>query len=197
METTTKGVDEMTNGVKLIAKERKRQINKERYDVVHDAEYCFSEIARAAACYAIPQHLRQLNEYGIPVDWPWNNEHWKPTPLDRIRELAKSGALIAAEIDRMESSMARVIQRRSDILDESEDQLDAVTHFAIYARAKRNMKMMRPWTRILPLAFIEWYCRNMERWTDETGNKYVIPFKNVRVYIEKHHRGKGANNATM
>jgi len=27
--------------------------------------------------------------------------HWKPTPDDRVRELVKAGALIAAEIDRL------------------------------------------------------------------------------------------------
>jgi hypothetical protein len=31
--------------------------------------------------------------------WPWDESWWKPG--DRIRELAKAGALIAAEIDRL------------------------------------------------------------------------------------------------
>ena len=35
------------------------------------------------------------------MHWPWNVVWWKPTPDDRIRELAKAGALIAAEIDRL------------------------------------------------------------------------------------------------
>jgi hypothetical protein len=34
--------------------------------------------------------------------WPWDREWWKPTPNNRIRELAKAGALIAAEIDRLQ-----------------------------------------------------------------------------------------------
>lgn len=34
--------------------------------------------------------------------WPFSQEWWKPTPDDRIRELAKAGALIAAEIDRLQ-----------------------------------------------------------------------------------------------
>ena len=33
--------------------------------------------------------------------WPWNGSYWKPTPDDRIKELTKAGALIAAEIDRL------------------------------------------------------------------------------------------------
>jgi hypothetical protein len=34
--------------------------------------------------------------------WPWTQRTFKPTPHDRIRELVKAGALIAAEIDRLE-----------------------------------------------------------------------------------------------
>ena len=38
-----------------------------------------------------------------PRWWPksWDIIWWKPTPKDRVRELAKAGALIAAEIDRI------------------------------------------------------------------------------------------------
>jgi hypothetical protein len=32
---------------------------------------------------------------------PWGESWWKPTPEDRVRELVKAGALIAAEIDRL------------------------------------------------------------------------------------------------
>ena len=31
----------------------------------------------------------------------WEQKWWKPTPNDRVRELTKAGALIAAEIDRL------------------------------------------------------------------------------------------------
>ena len=36
--------------------------------------------------------------------WPytWAEKWWKPSPGDRIRELEKAGALIAAEIDRLQ-----------------------------------------------------------------------------------------------
>lgn len=36
-----------------------------------------------------------------PLRWPWEAEAFKPTPDDRVRELVKAGALIAAEIDRL------------------------------------------------------------------------------------------------
>ena len=35
----------------------------------------------------------------FPKSWDWT--WWKPSPNDRIRELSKAGALIAAEIDRI------------------------------------------------------------------------------------------------
>ena len=35
--------------------------------------------------------------------WPWDLEWFKPSPYDRIRELVKAGALIAAEIDRLQN----------------------------------------------------------------------------------------------
>lgn len=31
--------------------------------------------------------------------WPWEHRWYKPTPEDRVRELTKAGALIAAAID--------------------------------------------------------------------------------------------------
>jgi len=37
----------------------------------------------------------------VPPIWPWEKSWWKPTPNDRVKELVKAGALIAAEIDRL------------------------------------------------------------------------------------------------
>jgi hypothetical protein len=37
----------------------------------------------------------------LPIYWPWDQEWWKPSD-DPIRNLAKAGALIAAEIDRLQ-----------------------------------------------------------------------------------------------
>lgn len=78
-------------GVELIAIERKRQIDEEHWSPEHDDDHDYNELARAAACYAI----------GNDENWPWDEECWKPSPDNRIRELEKAGALIAAEIDRL------------------------------------------------------------------------------------------------
>lgn len=38
---------------------------------------------------------------GSPREWPWDASWWKPSP-DPIANLVKAGALIAAEIDRLQ-----------------------------------------------------------------------------------------------
>jgi hypothetical protein len=84
------------NGIEIIAAERQRQIEQEGWSAEHDDEHREGELGKAAACYAQPP------EIGVRCqDWPWDRKWWKPTPSDRIRELAKAGALIAAEIDRL------------------------------------------------------------------------------------------------
>lgn len=98
----------MKTGVELIADERKRQVEVEGWTAEHDAEYREEQLALAAASYALPQYSRDALSrkypYGdAPATWPWLEVWWKPTPHDRIRELVKAGALIAAEIDRLQA----------------------------------------------------------------------------------------------
>lgn len=99
-------------GIDIIADERMRQIQKEGYSVAGDMELPEGHLARAGACYALPPAHRRCftDEYAAtPPAWPWQGWLWKPTPDDRIRELAKAGALIAAEIDRLLAIHAREI----------------------------------------------------------------------------------------
>jgi hypothetical protein len=100
-------------GIELIAEERQRQIEVEGYVKEGDEKHDSNELAEAAACYVLPENLRveKYNYVGVykkqmlgyPELWPWAKEYWKPTPKNRIRELQKAGALIAAEIDRLQS----------------------------------------------------------------------------------------------
>lgn len=89
-----------TDGVQLIADERQRQMAVEGYDTLHDAGHA-DELALAGATYALTTDMRIVGHAYIPVTWPWDRQYWKPTPGDRIRELVKAGALIAAAIDSM------------------------------------------------------------------------------------------------
>jgi hypothetical protein len=87
-------------GSGLIAAERFRQIGQEGYSPEHDDHHVPDELVWAAICYATPPVRRRY--YGPPLrEWPWTMGDWKPSPDDRIRELVKAGALIAAEIDRL------------------------------------------------------------------------------------------------
>lgn len=91
--------EERATGIGLIAAERRRHVTAEGWTPEHDDEHAHGEMAIAAACYALPR-CRERTDLQASA-WPWAREWWKPTPDDRVRELVKAGALIAAEIDRL------------------------------------------------------------------------------------------------
>lgn len=86
------------DGARLIAEERGRQTTVEGWTAEHDNQHTGGELALAAVAYASP------NAFGMyahpPAMWPWGRGWWKPSD-DRVRDLVKAGALIAAEIDRL------------------------------------------------------------------------------------------------
>jgi hypothetical protein len=92
----------MKTGTELITEERLRQVNGEAYTSEHDDAHTRGELAQAAMCYT--RHAL-YGGYG-PLTWPWDYKWWKPgigrTVETRIRALTKAGALIAAEIDRLQ-----------------------------------------------------------------------------------------------
>ena len=103
-ETVEQAITELVfkrgnEGIAQIAIERQRQINQEGWTPEHDDEHVQGQLARAACCYAMRPHDSR-REY-VPLAWPWEHEWWKPSP-DPIRNLVKAGALIAAEIDRLQ-----------------------------------------------------------------------------------------------
>lgn len=101
-------------GADLIAAERQRQMTKEGFDANHDHEHDRGELLAAAMCYASVPLLR-LTYKGYAAEaeitevmatrWPWDEEWWKPDN-DAVRNLVKAGALIAAEIDRLQRLQA-------------------------------------------------------------------------------------------
>ena len=91
---------ELKTGIELISEERKRQIEQEGWTAEHDNKHVNNELAIVASLYALPPSYRDITLRAIfPETWAY--EWWKPTPYDRTRELVKAGALIAAEIDRI------------------------------------------------------------------------------------------------
>lgn len=89
--------------------ERRRQIEAEGWDHYHDDANERAELAQAAACYALSgtpadEAVFIHGRWEDPRDlfWPhgWSREWWKPT--NRRRDLVKAGALILAEIERID-----------------------------------------------------------------------------------------------
>jgi hypothetical protein len=97
----------MKTGAQLILDERFRQVNEEGWTSEHDDTHGNAELSLAACSY-VEASLSLLK--GVPIaniqvssqsyDWPWE-ESWHPSG-DPIRNLVKAGALIAAEIDRLQ-----------------------------------------------------------------------------------------------
>lgn len=99
------------SAIDLIVIERQRQIEQEGRTTEHDDLHKSGELGDAAACYAMSDRKRDRVIWDASIRrliWPWHASWWKPTPDDRIRELVKAGALIVAEIERLQRS--RTIQ---------------------------------------------------------------------------------------
>lgn len=97
----------MKTGIQLIADERRRQVSEEGWTTAHDDKHTKRQIALAASSY-LAAHSNPdewAEERGeLPMatdDWPWTKKWWKPS-RDPVRNLVKAGALIAAEIDRLQ-----------------------------------------------------------------------------------------------
>jgi len=108
------------SGIDDIAAERKRHVEEEGWTAKHDDRHSLGEMARAAAVYAYAATLsdeecsfHRDRLYGcirgcfsiIAHLWPWDAHWFKPGA--RRRMLVKAGALIVAEIDRLDRSAAK------------------------------------------------------------------------------------------
>ncbi len=97
------GID-LGAGVRAIADERRRQVEIERFSPATDAEYSKGELAKAALAY-VQLAAMDLAAGGRdhiatgspPACWPWHRLWWKPR--DARRDLVRAGALIAAQLD--------------------------------------------------------------------------------------------------
>ncbi|MBL4768106.1 MAG: hypothetical protein JKY94_10390 [Rhodobacteraceae bacterium] len=99
-----------------IIDERLRQENKEGWTPEHDDGHTDGSLAMAAALYATPVQLYEfgLSEFDVPQftdPWPWKDMLHGQTfgnawdnreKFDLRRSLVVAGALIAAEIERLD-----------------------------------------------------------------------------------------------
>lgn len=83
--------------------ERQRQQSVEGWSTDHDDQHNNEEIAAFAALYAAPASDRNADAgYGLTIGDRLCPEGWHPKFGDRRRELVKAGALILAEIERLD-----------------------------------------------------------------------------------------------
>lgn len=90
------------SGAEQIAIERRRQTEGLGFTPEKDMAYRSGELIDAALAYA--EAAASLSDR-CPSVWPWSENTWKPkSPLEN---LVRAGALIAAEIDRLQNETER------------------------------------------------------------------------------------------
>jgi hypothetical protein len=98
---------EMSTAAKDVLNERSRQVKSEGWSLSHDDAHEGGELALAAACYAA--HHIYPNILNI---WSWSPEWWKPA--EPRRNLVKAGALILADIERIDRAAMRATQQEGE-----------------------------------------------------------------------------------
>ncbi len=107
---------ELSPAAQDVLLERERQIKVEGWSDNHDDEHRNGELAKAAAAYA--RHAAAYAAFnpaiGLEayraverdrVGFPWPAKWWKPK--DPRRDLVRAGALILAEIERLDRAAAK------------------------------------------------------------------------------------------
>lgn len=123
-DTANQGAKAMSTAIEDIAAERLRQVEAEGWDLEHDDRHREGQMALAAATYAIESADRSRQCIFVALGtaplqaksnagyvsffgllWPWASKFWKPT--NPRRNLVKAGALIVAEIERLDRAAER------------------------------------------------------------------------------------------
>lgn len=97
--------DGTLRAIQDIEHERRRQVTEEEWTPEHDDQHDDGSMARAAACYAAHPFMPTRAWGTLPTIWPWMPRWWKPK--DRRRDLVRAGALIVAEIERLDRENER------------------------------------------------------------------------------------------
>lgn len=85
--------------------ERVRQVEAEGWTPEHDDANSNGEMAVAGGLYALRCGWPHERELGVPSYWPWDKSWWKPSTTRR--NLVKAGALIIAEIERLDRAAVK------------------------------------------------------------------------------------------
>jgi hypothetical protein len=109
----------LTDAARDVLAERCRQVEAEGFTTARDDGYADGQLAQAGAAYAlaVADHTNHTINSGAafytrsPDIWPWSEKWWKPTSPRRA--LVKAGALILAEIERLDRRALTAAQSAS------------------------------------------------------------------------------------
>lgn len=99
----------MNKALEDVLAERERQKTQEGWSATHDDSHTDGALAIAAGCYALSTYTHE--EYfpprwpGVPKRWPWSEHWWKPRTYRE--DLVRAGALILAELERLDRAAPR------------------------------------------------------------------------------------------
>jgi hypothetical protein len=124
--------------------ERLRQVNAEGYDADHDDVHDRDELALGAAYYALPASVRQWMDGNDVKLWPFADE---AKSEDRRRDLIKAGAMIVAEIERLDRAMAGAAA--AEVPDDRDDRQQLVYEWALRCFGERSMTLPERAARVL------------------------------------------------
>lgn len=134
----------MTSGGEAVVRERVRQIVEERNTAEIDDLGRAGRLAGAAVCYA---RLADRKLRGVPIkpfvppSWPMATSWWKPATSAR-RALEKAGALIIAELDRMDRREQVGGTHPDKTIEDCKDQFQANP-----GGTARRPRTLEPWFR--------------------------------------------------
>ena len=92
-------IEDLTAAARDVLAERRRQRLAEGWTALHDDQHSAGELALAAAFYAA-NAFASSNSSVVLYGWPWHPTWYKKTTPRR--DLEKAGALIQAEIERLD-----------------------------------------------------------------------------------------------
>lgn len=93
----------LSNAVTDVLAERQRQQDVEGWTIAHDDMHNGGQMPEAAACY-----ITGYKEWSLTDKrqrWPWALRWWKPK--DRRHNLVRAGALVLAEIERLDRAATK------------------------------------------------------------------------------------------
>lgn len=88
-----------SEAAKDVLAERQRQLYVEGFHAARDDQYVKGELGLAASAYACTASPDMHLDW-IPGNWPWGANWYKPK--SRRQNMVKAGALILAEIERLD-----------------------------------------------------------------------------------------------